>query len=49
MDDGTPRWVKVFGAVALVVIATLVFVLLLGGRHGPSRHSGASITAALLA
>jgi hypothetical protein len=37
----TPRWVKVFGAIALVV--ALLFVILMvtrgpGGRHGPSRH-----------
>jgi hypothetical protein len=37
---GTPRWVKVFGAVALVVLLLLV-ILLLAGRpgHGPGRHS----------
>ena len=36
---GTPRWVKVFGIIALVV--ALLFVILMfagGGRHGPSRH-----------
>jgi hypothetical protein len=37
---GTPRWVKVFGTIALVVI--LVFVILLvtrgPGGHGPGRH-----------
>ena len=35
----TPRWVKVFGIIAIVVV--LVFVILLlagGGRHGPGRH-----------
>ena len=39
--SGTPRWVKVFGAIALVVAA--VFIILLvsgrGGEHGPGRHS----------
>ena len=42
-DDtaSTPRWVKVFGIIALV--AVLLFVILMltrgaGGRHGPSRH-----------
>ncbi len=37
---GAPRWVEVFGAIALVVVV-LVAVLLLtgGGDHGPSRHS----------
>jgi len=39
---GTPRWVKVFGIIALVVV--LLFVILLftrgpGGGHGPSRHT----------
>jgi len=36
----TPRWVKVFGIIALVVI--LLFVILMftgiGGSHGPGRH-----------
>ena len=37
---GTPRWVKVFGGIALAVIALLVVVLLVrGGEHGPGRHS----------
>lgn len=39
-DTGTPRWVRVFGIISLVVV--LVFVTLLlagGGRHGPRRHS----------
>jgi hypothetical protein len=41
---GTPRWVKVFGIIALVVV--LLFVILMvtrgpGGRgHTPSRHFG---------
>jgi hypothetical protein len=36
---GTPRWVKAFGIIAIVV--ALLFVILLvagGGRHGPGRH-----------
>ena len=41
---GTPRWVKVFGGVAVLVV--LLFVILLlsgrGGGHGPGRHGGAS-------
>jgi hypothetical protein len=43
---GTPRWVKVFGIIALVVV--LLFVILLftrgPGGHGPGRHipSGAT-------
>lgn len=45
---GMPRWVKVFGIVALVVIVVVVVVLVAGrGGHGPSRHTlGADITAA---
>jgi hypothetical protein len=35
---GTPRWVKVFGFIAVVLVVLFV-VLLLTGRHGPSRHS----------
>jgi hypothetical protein len=37
---GTPRWVKVFGLAALVVLVLFVVVLLIGGgEHGPGRHS----------
>ena len=40
---GTPRWVKIFGAVALLVVVLLVVMLLFGGgNHGPGRHSGNS-------
>jgi hypothetical protein len=35
---GTPRWVKVFGLIALVLVVLFVVLLLTGG-HGPSRHS----------
>lgn len=37
---GTPRWVKVFAIVALVVIVLVVTLLLIGGNHGPGRHGG---------
>jgi hypothetical protein len=37
---GPPRWVKVFAAIALLLL--VLFVLLLvtgrGGEHGPGRH-----------
>jgi hypothetical protein len=37
---GTPRWVKVFGIIALVVVVLFVVVLVIrGGEHGPSRHT----------
>ena len=34
---GAPRWVKVFGVIAIVVILLLI-VLKLTGHHGPARH-----------
>lgn len=40
---GMPRWVKVFGLVALVVVVLVVGVLLFAdGDHGPRRHVDAS-------
>jgi hypothetical protein len=38
----TPRWVKVFGIIAVVVVLLFVIMLLTGGagRHGPERHTG---------
>lgn len=39
--DGTPRWVKVFAIVSLVVVLLLVVLLIAGrGGHGPGRHAG---------
>ena len=38
---GTPRWVKVFGIAALVVIVLFVVLLLVGGPHNPGRHMDA--------
>jgi ABC-type transporter Mla subunit MlaD len=49
---GTPRWVKVFGIVALVVVVVVVVMLITGrGDHGPGRHtvSGDSRATALFA
>lgn len=36
----TPRWVKVFGIITLIVVLVIVIVLAtgLGGPHGPRRH-----------
>ena len=36
----TPRWVKIFGIIALIVILLVVVVLVtgIGGEHGPGRH-----------
>jgi hypothetical protein len=41
-DTGTPRWVKIFGIIAAVVILLFVVFMLTGGPggHGPSRHTG---------
>jgi len=37
---GTPRWVKVFGLVALVLVVPIVVMLIAGrGGHGPGRHA----------
>ena len=36
---GTPRWVKVFGIIALVLILVFVISLLAGVRHGPGLHT----------
>jgi hypothetical protein len=38
---GAPRWVKVFGIIALVVVLLVVVLLLTRGPggHGPSRHT----------
>lgn len=38
----TPRWVKVFGIVAAIVIFLFVIVLLTRGPHRPDRHMGGS-------
>ena len=37
---GPPRWVKLFGIVALVLVLLLLALLLVGDNHGPSRHLG---------
>ena len=36
---GTPRWVKVFGIIALVLVLVFVISLLAGVRHGPGMHT----------
>jgi hypothetical protein len=44
VTTGTPRWVKVFGIIAIVV--ALLFVIMLvagGGRHGPGRHKPSGV------
>jgi hypothetical protein len=36
---GTPRWVKIFGVIALVVVVLIVVLLIIGGPHNPGRHA----------
>ena len=37
---GTPRWVKVFGIIVIVLVLLLgVLMLFGGGEHGPGRHA----------
>jgi hypothetical protein len=37
---GTPRWVKVFGIIVIVVVVlVLAGMFISGGRHGPGRHT----------
>ena len=38
---GTPRWVKAFAVIAVVLVVLVAVMLLSGGRHGPSRHTSA--------
>ena len=35
---GTPRWVKAFGIIILVLLVVIGIALLSGGEHSPSRH-----------
>ncbi|MDQ3692449.1 MAG: hypothetical protein M3464_02310 [Chloroflexota bacterium] len=37
---GTPRWLKVFGIIVIVVVLLVVGLMFIGGgEHGPGRHS----------
>ncbi len=39
-DTSTPRWVKVFGIIALALVVLFVILLVTGsGGHGPGRHA----------
>lgn len=40
--SGTPRWVKVFGIIALIVFLLFVISTLAGVRHGPGLHTPSS-------
>jgi ABC-type transporter Mla subunit MlaD len=44
----TPRWVKVFSIIAIVVVLLFVIMLLAGhgsGRHAPSGEAGGQVAA----
>jgi hypothetical protein len=36
---GTPRWVKVFGIIVIVLVLLVVALMFIGGEHGPGRHT----------
>ena len=37
----TPRWVKIVGVIAIVLVVAVGAVLLIGGgNHGPGQHTG---------
>lgn len=39
VTQGAPKWVKVLGVIALVVVLGALIVMLTGGGgHGPGRH-----------
>ena len=37
-NEKTPRWVKIFGIVALLVLLAFVMMFLTRSGHGPGRH-----------
>ena len=39
---GTPRWVKVFGIIAIILVLLFVAMMFFGGEHGPGRHTSSS-------
>ncbi len=47
-DAGTPRWVKVFGTIGIVLVLLVVIMMFIGGgghglgRHIPSGHVGSN-------
>jgi hypothetical protein len=44
---GVPRWVKVFGLIALAIAVILAVLMLLGVEHGPGLHSRAESVPAI--
>jgi hypothetical protein len=37
--QGTPRWVKVFAALALIAVVAVIVLLATGKGHTPRRHA----------
>jgi hypothetical protein len=37
--SSTPRWVKVFGIIGGILVLLVVIMMLIGGEHGPGRHT----------
>ena len=35
----TPRWVRVFGIIVIVLVLLFVVQILIGGGHGPGAHA----------
>ncbi|MDN4607936.1 hypothetical protein [Sporosarcina highlanderae] len=43
-NSKTPRWVKVSGIIAIVLVLLVVLIMIVsGGKHGPGRHLPSSI------
>lgn len=40
---GPPRWVKVLGVIALLILVVLVIGKVVGLEHGPSNHGAAAV------
>ena len=40
--QGMPRWVKVFGIIAVILVLLFVISMLAGVRHGPGLHTPSS-------
>jgi hypothetical protein len=36
---GTPRWVKVFGIIVIIMVLLVVAMMFIGGEHSPDRHT----------
>lgn len=44
VPPGPPTWVKILGAIAVVLMLAVLAVMLLGGgKHGPGRHGAEGV------